>query len=331
MADRWNDERDLERWRRERRYAQDAYSRSDYRAQTPEDRSFHEHEHDADWDHDYDLARRTGAPREPERQGPPRDPSQGYAATGGRWSGYSGAPPYGGSRAANPYGYRGPGDYGDAPGGRYYPDEAGAGAPYRDAPPRAPRPGDYAGSGFGHDPRGGDTPRILRREPGQDPQHDPRREEGPRGFFDRAADTVASWFGSAEHDPRMAGAGGHRGKGPKGYRRSDQRISDDVHDMLTDDPYLDASEMTVTVLNGEVTLSGVVIDRDAKHRAERRVEHVSGVDHVQNNLRIGYVAGAKPFETGNPLTSAGRGFGDSVLDAQAKGELPKSADDTGRH
>ncbi|HEY3695101.1 BON domain-containing protein [Phenylobacterium sp.] len=328
MADRWNDERDLERWRRERRYGRDAYSRGDYRAQAPEDRSFGDHEHDADWDHDYDVPRRAAAERGPER----RDPSQGYAGPGGgRWSGYSGAPPYGGPRAANPYGYRGAaGDYGEEP-GRDYRYEAGSADPYRDYEPRGARPGEYASFGFGHDLGGGDTPRILRRDRDEAARREHRRDEGPRRFFDRAADTVASWFGATEHDPRMTGPAGHRGKGPKGYRRSDQRISDDVHDVLTDDPYLDASEMTVTVLNGEVTLSGVVIDRDAKHRAERRVERVSGVDHVQNNLRIGQVAGAKPFETGNPLTSAGRGFGDSIVEAQARGELPKSPDDGGPH
>jgi hypothetical protein len=52
---------------------------------------------------------------------------------------------------------------------------------------------------------------------------------------------------------------------------------------------------------------------------------------VQNNLRIGQIPGARPFETGNPLTSPGRGFGDSVVEAQAKGETPKTTDDGGRH
>jgi hypothetical protein len=34
-----------------------------------------------------------------------------------------------------------------------------------------------------------------------------------------------------------------------------------------------------------VTLSGTVESREAKHRAERIVEDISGVAHVQNNLR----------------------------------------------
>lgn len=42
----------------------------------------------------------------------------------------------------------------------------------------------------------------------------------------------------------------------------------------------------MAVANGDVTLSGTVESREAKHRAERIVEDLSGVKHVQNNLRI---------------------------------------------
>jgi hypothetical protein len=63
------------------------------------------------------------------------------------------------------------------------------------------------------------------------------------------------------------------------------------------------------VSGGEVTLTGTVESREAKHRAEHLVEDLTGVTHVQNNLRI-----AK----GNPLTTPGRGYGDSVLGAQIR-------------
>lgn len=80
---------------------------------------------------------------------------------------------------------------------------------------------------------------------------------------------------------------GHRGLGPQGYTRSDQRINEDVHDRLTDDDHIDASGITVAVLDGEVTLSGTIVDRRAKHHAEAIIEHIGGVKHVQNNLRVG--------------------------------------------
>ena len=58
-----------------------------------------------------------------------------------------------------------------------------------------------------------------------------------------------------------------------------------------------------------VTLSGTVDSREAKHRAERLVEDISGVNHVQNNLRI-----AK----GNYFTTPSSGYGDSVLGQQIR-------------
>lgn len=80
-------------------------------------------------------------------------------------------------------------------------------------------------------------------------------------------------------------AGDHRGRGPKNYRRPDARICEDVNQRLSDDPWLDASEIEVAVSNGEVTLSGTVSRREDKRRAEDLAEQVSGVGHVQNNLR----------------------------------------------
>ena len=49
---------------------------------------------------------------------------------------------------------------------------------------------------------------------------------------------------------------------------------------------MDASEIEVTVSSCEVTLSGTVDSREARRRAEDVVEQVSGVRHVQNNLRV---------------------------------------------
>jgi len=78
----------------------------------------------------------------------------------------------------------------------------------------------------------------------------------------------------------------HRGKGPKGYGRSDERIREDINDRLSDHSYIDASEIEVTVKSGEVTLSGTVEDRISKRRAEDLAEEVSGVKNVENRLRI---------------------------------------------
>jgi osmotically-inducible protein OsmY len=44
--------------------------------------------------------------------------------------------------------------------------------------------------------------------------------------------------------------------------------------------------MEVEVKGREVTLSGTVVTRNLRRRAEDIVEMVSGVTHVQNNLRV---------------------------------------------
>lgn len=104
-----------------------------------------------------------------------------------------------------------------------------------------------------------------------------------RGFFERAGDEVLSWFG--DRDARRRREVDHRGRGPKNYTRPDERIREDANDRLTEDVWIDASEVEITAADGEVTLNGTVEDRRAKRRAEDCVEAVAGVKHVQNNLR----------------------------------------------
>ena len=118
---------------------------------------------------------------------------------------------------------------------------------------------------------------------------DRARDEEDRSWFDRARDEVSSWMGDhdAQHRREIdAARGEHRGRGPKGYRRSDERIREDVSDRLTDDSWLDAQNIEVAVQDSDVTLSGSVRSREDKKRAEALAESVSGVDNVQNNLRI---------------------------------------------
>ncbi|MDB5725628.1 MAG: uncharacterized protein JWQ16_2382 [Novosphingobium sp.] len=105
-----------------------------------------------------------------------------------------------------------------------------------------------------------------------------------RGFLERAGDEVASWFGDSDAARRREED--HRGRGPADYTRSDERIREDANDRLTEDSRVDARSISVTVQGGEVTLSGTVSRREDKRRAEDIVEDLSGVKHVQNNLRV---------------------------------------------
>jgi len=81
-------------------------------------------------------------------------------------------------------------------------------------------------------------------------------------------------------------SGGFTGRGPKGYKRSDDRIREDVCDRLSVDDEVDASEIEVRVENGEVTLVGTVQTRSMKHQAEDLAEAVPGVNDVHNQLRV---------------------------------------------
>ena len=111
------------------------------------------------------------------------------------------------------------------------------------------------------------------------------RSEGGRDFWEKASDEVSSWFGDRDAESRRD-MDKHRGRGPKNYQRSDERIKEDINDRLTEDGWLDATNIDVEVAGREVTLSGHVYNRSAKRRAEDIAERVSGVAHVQNNLRV---------------------------------------------
>ena len=107
--------------------------------------------------------------------------------------------------------------------------------------------------------------------------------------------------------------GEHQGRGPRGYQRSDDRIREDINERLTDDAMIDASEIEVAVQNREVTLTGSVRDRTEKRRAEDIAEAVSGVGHVQNNLRIGQTQGS--HATGTEAGDAGAATGNPGIGA----------------
>lgn len=78
----------------------------------------------------------------------------------------------------------------------------------------------------------------------------------------------------------------YRGMGPRGYMRSDERLCEDINERLTDDDHIDASEISVDVKDGVVTLSGEVEQRRLKHRIEDMVERCHGVQDIRNEIRV---------------------------------------------
>lgn len=111
-----------------------------------------------------------------------------------------------------------------------------------------------------------------------------------RGWWDKTRDEVASWFGDSDAERRRnrdeKRSENHRGKGPKGYKRSEDRIKEDISDLFTDDPELDASDIDIEVKEGDVVLRGNVVTRSQKRRAEDIAESVLGVGNVENRIRV---------------------------------------------
>lgn len=117
-----------------------------------------------------------------------------------------------------------------------------------------------------------------------------------RGFFGTA---YGLYTGRPEHEPhsRQERGGRERGeegrladrrvraRGPKGYRRSDERILDEIVERLMWTG-IDAADVEIKVENGEVTLTGTVADRSDKRNIEDACEDVMGVQDVHNEIRV---------------------------------------------
>ena len=111
-----------------------------------------------------------------------------------------------------------------------------------------------------------------------------------RDWWEKTKDRVASWFGDDDAERRVRQdrqySGGHRGKGPRDYQRSAERIREDICDRLYEDDYVDASNIDIKIEGNEVILSGTVRSKEEKRRAEDLVESISGVRNVENRIRV---------------------------------------------
>jgi osmotically-inducible protein OsmY len=157
--------------------------------------------------------------------------------------------------------------------GRYQSGRQVGGGDYRD---------EQMGSSFGN---GGRSDRNRGAE-GDDRGFD-YQPRGNRSWNDAQGDRgIGEMQTSSQRTSGSRDRGEHFGKGPKGYSRTDARIKEDVSDALMRHGELDASNIEVSVNNGDVTLSGTVTDRRMKRAAEDCAEECLGVDQVQNNIRV---------------------------------------------
>ncbi|HEY0479328.1 MAG TPA: BON domain-containing protein [Kofleriaceae bacterium] len=130
------------------------------------------------------------------------------------------------------------------------------------------------------------------------------RGPGGHGSPSGGQDVPSRGTGPEPHIHR--GTGPHRGKGPAGYQRSDERIRELVCELLTEDDQIDATHIEVSVSHGEVTLSGTVDDRRAKREAEDCACSAPGVRDVQNLLRVRDDQSSRGTLSGGGQGSGGR-------------------------
>jgi hypothetical protein len=267
-----------------------------------------------DYPYEYDWQRRGGSrgawrPRDEFRSTAGEPPGSGgeYAYTRGRGEPYrADEPPYYGTRFARGY----EASWGDRPRRGYEVDEG-----ERDAERARER---------AHGLIGWLRERIratagwaaARLRLGGDRLGQAVREGGAR------MGAGAERFGSAlretgEVTGYALGRGGERlgenlrvlGRVPKGYKRSDDRILDDVCERLARS-WVDAREVEVQVRAGDVILTGRVPSKEHKHAIEDLAENVFGVVEVQNHLRV-----ARPVEPGGRDEPPTRELGDATSGA----------------
>jgi osmotically-inducible protein OsmY len=151
---------------------------------------------------------------------------------------------------------------------------------------------DYEARGFEDDVnpprqsvRGSRAGVVLR-----DPNIRPTARPTDSGHYGQMNSGSQSWGSLKRHmEAREPGARqpkqNFRGRGPKGYVRSDARLHEVICEMLTHDPHIDASEVSIEVKDGEVTLTGNVDDRRTKYAIEEKIDACHGVKEIHNRVR----------------------------------------------
>lgn len=148
------------------------------------------------------------------------------------------------------------------------------------------------GHGYGrqHGPFGGyryDRPEYSRQQSnyGARDQYEPFGEQREWRGEQRGRDE--SWTDQVRHTGHQFASRVKRAfRGPKGYKRSDERIREDVSERMAQHDDLDPSDIEVRVANGEVTLTGTVRSRHEKFLAEEIADDVLGVNDVHVQLRV---------------------------------------------
>lgn len=248
-------------------------------AEYPRDAGYHEYGRD--------YAESTSQSREPYRpySGPFNEPRPGYYEA-------DATSHYGGGRGSSH---------------RYDADLRDPYRAERQARPEAPRGHEYGRQEYGAQQRWSQEPHRASREFAREDRHAGMDTGAYRADSEYGRASGRDFTGSADPRGFQPRAGeqrqtGFAGRGPKGYQRSDERLKEDVCERLTDDPAIDASDISLEVSGGKVVLQGQVEQRWMKHHVENLVDRCSGVKDIDNRLQV-----SPRQEASNGSTSSLRG------------------------
>ena len=141
-----------------------------------------------------------------------------------------------------------------------------------------PRGAGYPGYHQGHPSFTRGQPVPVRHGGYADHQHEHPEWRDPRGF-EHARGTDLGLGEPVDRGP-------HYGKGPKGYRRSDERIREEACERIARQGFIDATDVEVHVETAVIRLTGTVATRPEKRGLEQILERVHGVDEITNEIRL---------------------------------------------
>jgi hypothetical protein len=152
--------------------------------------------------------------------------------------------------------------------------------------------GRHAGGGYGPGAYGYEGAGTRRLNPTVEDDYSDSYGYGSRFGESPVAKHGLGWADDRNELPstgrsfKIEDPGQHRGKGPKNWKRSDELIHDEVCHALLVAPDVDASDIEVSVTEGQVTLAGTVPDRVSRRRADDVIHDMPGVQQVFNHLKI---------------------------------------------
>jgi osmotically-inducible protein OsmY len=123
------------------------------------------------------------------------------------------------------------------------------------------------------------------------------------------------------------GQGMSQHRGPKGWKRTDERLKEDICERLYNTQHIDSSDVTVEVKDGKVALEGSVPQRGMKHALEDLIDACPGVTDIDNRVRVSQ--GGSQLGQSGASAMGGSTSGQSGSTSGSSGTWGSGSSDTG--